>query len=173
MTDEFTRDVMSNVVADGLVALAAFTLAGLAFGLWEHRQQELDALRIARSMLKEELSSNRSELLRVVNGLEARPDAPEAIFMPRPLAFDEGNWEWLRDIAAGTRLPVDLLLSLHKSYDQCTRLASGDWMERASRLYVSGTGRGRGEFRDEALLKFREALQSTEDALDSLGAAPQ
>lgn len=169
----FARDFFANLAADGLVALAVFLVANRAFGLWERRRQELDALRMAHSMLEEELTANRDALSRVVSGLSGTSRPPETFLMDGPPPIEKRNWQLVTDIPAATRLPVDLFLTLHRSYDQCEKLISRDWYKRATTVYIKSDVRGGQALVDDALPHFKTALEATDEALARLATAPQ
>ncbi|HUW13898.1 MAG TPA: hypothetical protein VM537_29510 [Anaerolineae bacterium] len=172
-TNQFTQNVLANLVADGLIALAVFIAANWALGNWQRGHQELDALGTARSLFVEELAANRTEVDRVLSALRGEGRPPEAVLMDGPPHIETRNWQLATDMPLASRLPRDVFAALVQSYNQCQMLASGDWYERAKKVYISSSERGLEELVADALPHFKTAVDSTDRALAMLGPAPQ
>lgn len=164
----FTRDLLANLVADALVALVAFISVNWAFGLWTHRQQELDAVRIARSMLEEELTANRNKVSAIASVLEDGSRPADAILMEGPPRIETASWQTATDSQVVLRLPVDLFIALHRSYAQCHKLTSADWYSSAKEVHIRSSERGREKLVSDALPHFKTAVETAEDALARL-----
>ena len=107
----FLRDFAANLAADAVVAIAAFYVINMAFGLRERQQRETEARQKANSLLEGELLANLGNLQMILElVLFERP-----LLSPIPPLLSE-TWTLLVQGPLVAQLDADLLWSLHSSY---------------------------------------------------------
>lgn len=167
LSPTFFADFAANFVADACVAGIAFLLATVAFGYWEHREQERQARHKAFGILRKELTYNLSELEWLI--VWARRGASEFreeynAWAPQHRGLKTGSWQLLIQSGLASALPHDVWLSVQDSYATSTE-AMTTLYRRASDALRTGDW---PELVDRCLPEFEEARDLTADALGKL-----
>lgn len=110
-SDEFVRDFAANLAADAVVAVVAFAVINMAFGLRERRQRQFEARAKALMLLIVELTENEVLLEGMLQALKGELPMP----VPCP-ALGSHTWELFLQSPLVTHLDTDLLWNLFDTY---------------------------------------------------------
>lgn len=166
----FVENIAANFIADITVALLAFALADVLFGLRRSHRQQMEAREKALHVLKIELERNEAEFRSLLNAamqggfiLRSWLSHLGEISPSHPRVETE-SWQLLIQSPLLANLPTDLVWSIQESYSVSDKALRN----LAYREKAASSERDWDELVEMCVPEFEEARRLTRDALAKL-----